>query len=431
MSTTPLTDSGLKKKVSDNEKARLNGEKATNNIPDGGGLTLKRLNSGKWVWQLRYRFGGKENTLSFGEYPFTTLAQARGGRDEAKTLIKAGIDPAAARDEQKAAVQLEAINSFKAVALLWWDNWRTGKGIDENHATATLRRLENDIFPAIGKQSITTIQLKQLSPILKAIEQRAPSLAEKSWVACGQIFRYACAHGIMDNNPLANIKRGDLLMGVQRVENQKRVTPNQIPRLLRAIDAYDGVLARLALQLMALVFVRHSELRGARWADFDFEANLWTIPAKLRDANGKSGYGMKRVKGEATPHIVPLSRQALVIIEQLRFINGGREHLFPSVKGEGKVMSDGTMNKALERMGYKDIHTVHGFRGMASTALHEMNYPHEHIELQLAHMERNKVAAAYNHAKYIPQRTAMMQDWADYLDAQRGIGKVIKMKAVN
>ena len=178
---------------------------------------------------------------------------------------------------------------------------------------------------------------------------------------------------------------------------------------------------------MALVFVRHSELRGARWADFDFKASLWTIPAKERNENGVSSYGMKRVKGNPTPHIVPLSRQALAILEQLHSINGGREHLFPSVKGEGKVMSDGTLNKALDALGYKDRHTVHGFRGMASTALHEMDFPHEHIEIQLAHLERNKVSAAYNHAKYIPQRTDMMQAWADYLDDQRGQGKVIKM----
>ena len=427
MSTIPLTDSGLKKRVADNDKSRLLGEKPTGNIPDGGGLVLKRLSSGKWVWQLRYRFAGKENVLSFGEYPITTLAQARNAREEAKALIKQGQNPAAKRDEQKAALQLEVENSFNNVAILWWQNWRNGKGIDEQHAKSTLRRLENDIFPSFGKQPIHTIQLKQITPVLKAIETRAPSLAEKAWVACGQVFRYACAHGIIDNNPMANVRRSDLLMGTSRVENQKRVETKGIPALLRAIDSYDGIQARLALQLMALVFVRHSELRGARWVDFDLETKLWTIPAKQRDVNGVSGYGMKRVKGEPTPHIVPLSRQALAIIEQIHSINGGREHLFPSVKGDGKVMSDGTMNKALDLLGYKDKHTVHGFRGMASTALHDMGYPHEHIELQLAHQERNKVSAAYNHAKYIPQRTKMMQDWADYLDVQREAGKVIKM----
>ncbi|MGL4767962.1 MAG: tyrosine-type recombinase/integrase [Formosimonas sp.] len=435
MPTIPLTDTGLKKKIADCEKNLILGEKATNRIPDGGGLGLKRLNSGNWVWHYRYRFEGKENVLSFGHYPATTLAEARAQRDEVKRLQKEGKDPAAYRDAQRAAVQeskaaalVEPEDSFRAVALLWHSNWSKGKGIDAAHATATLRRLENDVFPALGMQSVQSIELKHLTPVLKAIEQRAPSLAEKAWIACGQVFRYACAHGIMSNNPCANIRRGDLLMVAPQVENQKRVNPEEIPALMRAIDSYESVLVRLALQLMALVFVRHSELIGARWCDFDFEHNLWTIPIKSRDEHGNSGYGMKKVRGAQAPHVVPLSRQALAVLEQLRAINGGRVHLFPSVKGEGKVMSMGTMNKALELMGFKGRHTVHGFKGMASTALSEMGYPREHIELQLAHMERNKVVAAYNHAKYIKQRTEMMQRWADFLDEQRGKGKVIPMR---
>lgn len=431
MAASILTDTGLKKAIKDYETALVVGGKLEP-VNDGGGLSLVRQSSGSWIWFYRYYKpdgSGKRSRLSLGTYPTVTLGQAREALRQAKEILTGGTDPAAHRDEQKAAARLEAENSFKAVALQWWDNWRTGKEIDEHHAQSTIRRLENDVFPAIGKLTINSIHLRQLSPMLKAIEQRAPSLAEKSWVACGQVFRYACAHGIMENNPLANVKRGDLLNGTQRVENQKRVSPQEIPALLRAIDGYDGVLARLGLQLMALVFVRHSELRGARWSDFDFEKNLWTIPAKERNENGVSSYGMKRVKGNPTPHIVPLSRQALAILKQLHSINGGREHLFPSVKGDGKVMSDGTLNKALDALGYKDRHTVHGFRGMASTALHEMDFPHEHIEIQLAHLERNKVSAAYNHAKYIPQRTTMMQAWADYLDEQRGQGKIIKLHA--
>jgi integrase len=164
---------------------------------------------------------------------------------------------------------------------------------------------------------------------------------------------------------------------------------------------------------MALTFVRHGELRGAEWREFDLEARLWTIPAE-------------RMK-MPTPHIVPLTRQALEIIEQLHRINGHRKHLFLSTKGEDKVMSDGTLNKALNILGYKDRMTVHGFRGVASTELHEMDYKDKHIELQLAHMERNKVAGAYNYAKYLPQRKKMMQAWADRLDELRQSGQILKM----
>lgn len=417
MATAPLTDSGLRKIISEADKAHLSGESARTSIADGKGLALKRLPSGTWAWWFRYRFQGKPNVLSFGAYPFITLAHARGKRDDAKSLLDMGINPSIHRDEKRAAAKIEAANSFKAVAMAWYENWRIGKDIDEKHAVKTLQRLENDIFPAIGNHPIHSIPLRVLSPIFKSIEERAPSLAEKAWVACGQVFRYACAHGIIDRNPLADIKRGDLLHDRHIVENQKRVSPKELPALLRDIDRYDGVQARLGLQLMSLVFVRHAELCGAEWSELDFEARTWTIPANR----------MKKVRGGATPHIVPLSTQALAIIEQLRTINGGRKHLFPSTKGEGKVMSDNTMNKALHLLGYKDRQTVHGFRGLASTALHEMGFQHEHIELQLAHIERNKVSAAYNHATYLPQRTIMMQHWADFLDEQRGMGQIIKM----
>ena len=384
------------------------------NIPkslaDGKGLTLLRQDSGSWIWFYRYRINGRASKMSLGAYPLTTLAMARQAHKEAYLLVEQGIDPADNRKQTKEQSKIEATNTFKQVSKLWWDNWKIGKGIADKHAQSTWRRLENDVFPKLGNKSIHTITLKDIAPVLKTIEERAPVLADKAWVACGQVFRHACALGIIAANPLANIKRGDLLAGNHRVEHQRRISINEMPELLRAIDTYEGVLARLGLQLMALTFVRHGELRGARWSEFDFETKLWTIPAE-------------RMK-MPTPHIVPLSKQAIAIIEQLKLINGHRTHLFPSTKGEDKVMSDGTLNKALHIMGYKDRMTVHGFRGVASTELHEMGYPHEHIELQLAHMERNKVSAAYNHAKYVPQRKKMMQDWADCLERLRTLIKV-------
>lgn len=428
MATEKLNPAKLPKDINNIERALLGDSTAlplftdatgqvnvSTSLSDGKGLTLIRRESGSWIWYYRYRIHNKPSRLSLGEYPAVTLAQARQKHSEAYTLVKQGIDPAQARQESKAQAKTEAQNTFEQVARLWWDNWRIGKGITDKHATSTWRRLENDVLPKLGKRSINALTLREIAPVLKAIEERAPVLADKAWVACGQVFRHACALGIMENNPLANIRRGDLLAGKHQVVNQLRVSIKEMPDLLRAIDSYDGVVARLGLQLMALTFVRHGELRGAEWREFDLEGGLWTIPAE-------------RMK-MPTPHIVPLSRQALEIIEQLHRINGHRKHLFPSTKGEGKVMSDGTLNKALNILGYKNKMTVHGFRGVASTELHEMGYPHEHIELQLAHMERNKVAAAYNHAKYVPQRKKMMQAWADRLDELRGTGVVLKMRA--
>lgn len=417
MATAPLTDSGLKKIISDAHKNRLLGEKIINSIPDGGGLALMYQSSGSWIWFFRYRFNGKPNRLSFGAYPIVTLGVAREKRNNAKDLLQQGIDPSAHREEQKLVAIAESQNTFKAVASMWWENWRKGKDITDKHAKSTWQRLENDVLPKVGSKPIQRVTIQMLSPIIKAIESRAPSLADKAWVACGQIFRYACAMGIISINPLSNIKRGDLLANKSAVVNQKRVVQKEIPALLRAIDSYGSVQARLGLQLMALVFVRHSELRGARWDEIDFENKEWVIPASR----------MKKTSAP-TDHIIPLSKQALEILEQLKDINGGREHVFPSTHGDGKVMSDGTLNKALKVLGYADKQTVHGFRGIASTMLHEQGYPHEHIELQLAHMPRNKVSSSYNHAKYRPQRAKMMQDWADFLDEQRKVEVVIPLK---
>lgn len=427
MAIEKLNPSKLPKNISNVERALIGDSAAlslfvdTNgvaNIPqsfaDGRGLTLMRQSSGSWLWFYRYRILGRASKLSLGSYPLTTLAMARQSHREAYQLVEQGIDPSRHRAEHKSQAKLEAINTFKELASLWWENWRVGKGINERHALSTWRRLENDIFPKLGQKSIATIGLKDIAPVLKAIESRAPVLADKAWVACGQVFRHACALGVIEINPLANIKRGDLLSGKHKVENQRRVSIKEMPELLRSIDLYEGVIARLGLQLIALTFVRHGELRGARWDEIDFDTAQWTIPAR-------------RMK-MPTPHIVPLSSQSLEIIKILHQINGHRQHLFPSTKGDGKVMSDGTLNKALHLLGYKDRHTVHGFRGVASTELHEMGYPHEHIELQLAHMPRNKVSAAYNHAKYFPQRTKMMQDWANRLDELKSKGKIIPLQ---
>ncbi|MGL4767204.1 MAG: tyrosine-type recombinase/integrase [Formosimonas sp.] len=414
MATAPLTDSGLKKKIQDTEKQILKGEKTTANIADGGGLTLQRQPSGTWTWFYRYRFGAKASRLSLGAYPNVTLAQAREAHRQAKELLTQGIDPSQERKEAK-LIQAHAVeNNFKAAALAWWNHWRIGR--NEQYAKQTLRRLEANVLPLLGTRSMESITTPMLVLMVKDIAKRgAYDMAKRALETSGQIFRYAVQHGICTNNPAASLKPSDVIPK-RKVQNQTRIPLKDLPQLLRDIDAYDGhVLTRTAIQLIALTFVRTKELIEAQWSEIDFMANLWRIPAE-------------RMKMD-TPHIVPLSRQAMALLLELRKITGASPYLFPNQGGRGgnPCMSNNTVLFALYRMGYKSRMTGHGFRGVASTALNEQQYSKVHIELQLAHLAGNATERAYNHAQHMPERIKMMQAWADFLDEQRGGGKVIKM----
>jgi integrase len=230
-----------------------------------------------------------------------------------------------------------------------------------------------------------------------------------------QVFRYAIAHGLATRNPATDIKPGDVLASRQK-QNLARIESRELPGLLRHIEAYRGAsITRLAMKLMAMTFVRTTELIGARWEEFDLTSGRWDIPAE-------------RMKMKM-PHIVPLSAQAVNLLKTLHLITGHSALLFPGERDHEKSMSNNTILKALERMGYKGRMTGHGFRGVASTLLHEMGYDHAHIELQLAHQERDQVSAAYNHATYLKQRSKLMQDWSDYLDSCT-TGKVLQFNAL-
>ena len=366
---TTLTESKIKRHIKSVETAILTGQDLKTlglslSLADGKGLVLKRRGTGSWLWLYRFRINGKENNQSFGIYPEVSLDEAREKLKEARKAVEAGDSPVLVRKEKIRKKQEEATNTFRAVAQRWHQDWAAGKGINPDHALRTWTRIEKDVLPEIGHLPIHLITLRHLAPMLKKIEARASVMAEKMWIACGQIFRHACASGILDNNPLANIKKGDLLHLKQVEEHRAHLTLKDLPGLLRSIDLHESKIARLGLQLVALTFVRHGELRSAEWTDIDFENALWTIPAAK----------MKQVQGGATDHYVPLSRQALKVLEELKTINGRSKFLFPSTKGEGKVMSDGTLNKALRAMGYHGRQTVHGFRSIASTLLHEHGY---------------------------------------------------------
>jgi len=382
-------------------------------LSDGEGLALHIQPTGAKWWRFRYRFNGKPGLLSLGTYPDTGLKAARLERDRLKDLVKQGIDPSQNRQEEKLIAKIVSENSFEAVDRQWWKDWRSTR--TERHAEYVLRRLEADVFPVIGNKPVTDITTPLLLMTVKKIEARgALDIAKRALQTCGQIMRYAVAHGLAERNPAADVKPADALKSAKK-SNHARLSAKELPELLRQIDAYDGQpLTRLALQMMAHTFVRTSELIGAKWEEFDLEARQWRIPAermKMREE-----------------HIVPLTDQSLAILEDIRKLSGNRPLLFPSERGEGKSMSNNTLLYAIYRMGYHSRMTGHGFRGIASTILHEQGYPHDHIELQLAHAPRNAVSAAYNHARYLEQRASMMRDWSKYLDAVKAGAKVTPIR---
>ena len=378
-------------------------------LSDGGGLYLWITPAGGKLWRWKYRHECKEKLMSFGKYPDVPLSLARERHAEARKLLASGVDPMVQRKAEKSAAE----NSFQSVSLRWLEHWRHGKS--PRHADYVKRRMEADILPNLGARPIAEIEAPELVAMTKAIEKRgARDIAKRALETAGQVFRYAIAHGYTKRNPASEIRPSDILQSTRKV-NYVRIDAKELPSLLRSIEVYRGThVTRLALKLMAFTFVRTSELIGARWAEFDIEAARWNIPAE-------------RMKMR-TPHIVPLAKQALDVLDTLRTLTGESEWLFPGDRNAKKSMSNNTILKALERMGYKGRMTGHGFRGLASTVLHEQGYAHEHIELQLAHAPRNAVSAAYNHARYLEPRARMMQDWADFLEQTQRGGKVLPFR---
>ena len=387
------------------------GEKAYR-LPDGKGLFLFVTPTGGRLWRWKYRHGGMQKLMTLGKYPDVPLALARDRHAEARRLLATGVDPMEQRKAEKAALKSTAEDSFGSIASLWFDHWREGKSLQ--HVDATRRRMEANILPLLGARPVTEIEAPELVVMVRAIEARgAADLAKRAMENAGQIFRYAIAHGFTRRNPAAEIKPSDILRPTRKT-NLARIDVKELPGLLRAIEVYQGThITRLAMKLLALSFVRTSELIGARWEEIDQEARRWNIPAE-------------RMKMR-TPHIVHLATQTIELLELLRPLTGGGQLLFPGDRDPEKSMSNNTILLALKRMGYKGRMTGHGFRGLASTILHEQGYAHEHIELQLAHAPRNAVSAAYNHALYLKPRAKMMQDWADFLERTQRGGKLLQM----
>jgi integrase len=378
-------------------------------LTDGNGLYLLVNPTGSKLWRWKYRAAGKEKLMALGQYPDVSLLQARAARDAARKQLAADVDPMEQRKAESQARAKAAANSFEAVARLWWNSWKPARS--EQHAAQVMRRFEADVFPRIGARPVSAIEAPELVAMMKAIAARdVLDLAKRALQTSSQVFRYAIAHGLATRNPAADIRPSDVLPS-RKKKNLARIESKELPDLLRQIDAYQGTpTTRLAMKLMALTFTRTTELIAAKWSEFDLEAAEWRVPAV-------------RMKMK-TPHLVPLSEQAVNVLKTLKLITGTRELLFPGERDHEKPMSNNTILKALERMGYKGRMTGHGFRGVASTMLHELGFDHQHIELQLAHQQRDEVSAAYNHALYLEPRAAMMQAWADYLDSCQ-TGKII------
>ncbi len=401
----PLTDTQIKAAQPKDKVYQLS---------DGDGLALKVETTGRKLWRFRYTYNGKEAMISMGGYPEVSLAQARERRLEARKLLAQGVSPSEHRKTVKRDKTQAAANNFEAVSKLWLEQWKIGKS--PRHVGYTERRLAADVYPKIGHRAISDLQSLELVQIVKSVSARgARDLALRIHQTLNMIFRYAVAHGLAQRNPAADVKPSDILPS-HKHKNYARVGVGELPQLMRDIENSTSTpQTRLTLRLMALTFVRTSELIEARWDEFDLEAGQWRIPAQ-------------RMKMK-TPHIVPLSKQAIEALQALHAITGHTDLLFPGRNDATKPISNNTILKALEIIGYKGKMTGHGFRGIASTALHEQGYNHEWIELQLAHSARDEVSAAYNHALYLEPRARMMQDWADYLDAIKAGGNVVNIRA--
>jgi integrase len=397
----------------DTEIKRAKAAEKAYSMGDGGGLYLWVKPTGGKLWRWSYRFEGKEKLMSLGKYPDVSLAQARERHTEARKLLATGVDPMALRKAEKTAEKVAVENSFQSVTAQWLEHWQEGKS--PRHVDSVRRRMAADILPCLGARSIAKIEAPELVAMANAIQDRgARDIAKRALETVGQVFRYGIAHGYAKRNPATEIRPSDILKSIPKT-NYARIDAKELPTLLRRIEVYQGKqVTRLAMKLMATTFVRTTELIEAKWAEFDLENARWDIPAE-------------RMKMR-TPHIVPLATQALEVLEMLRDLAGDSEWLFPGDFDTAQPMSNNTILAALKRMGYKGRMTGHGFRGLASTILHEQGYAHDHIELQLAHAPRNAVSAAYNHALYLEPRARMMQDWADFLErAQRG-GKVLPFR---
>jgi len=370
---------------------------------DERGLYLIVNPSERHYWRFKYRFDGKEKTLALGVYPDVRLSSARKKRDAARRLIaEENIDPSAKRRAERYATA----DTFKAIAEEWFAKGCPGRGSKGKPGAGTIStaraRLDKYVYPWIGNKPMKKVELDDMRLILDRVSRKGiHETANRVRSLCDRIFRFAIATGRSERNYAADL--ADAVAVAEKGHYAAITDPKEFGALLKAIDGYSGQPATMyALKLAPLVFVRVGNLRWAEWSEFDLKEKVWSIPGEKMKAG--------------LPHLVPLSRQSLTIIEDLRPHTGNGRLLFPGLRSKERPISENTLNAALRRLDFgKDEMTAHGFRTSASTMLREKNYKHEWVEMQLAH-KLGGVAGIYNRAEYLDQRTSMMQDWADYLD---------------
>jgi integrase len=372
---------------------------------DGGGLYLELTKAGGRYWRLKYRHEGKENRLALGVYPAVGLKDAREKAEAARKVIQSGADPAALRDARRAEQAHEAANTLQAVAAAWLahqsDRW------NPDTKARIWQTLKADVFPELGHRPMADIKPVEIMREVQKIESRgAGDQAGRVLQRVKAVYRWAVIHGHLAVNPMLDLVPGEILKP-RDVNHRLALSDRDLPDFLRKLDTYQGDKTTVhALRLLILTATRPGEVRGARWAEFHLEESLWIIPAERMKMN--------------IEHRVPLSRQALAVLEAVRPISGGGELVFPSPSYRSKPLSENTFNSAMARMGYKNIATAHGFRSLFSTVTNEHDRSlGDVVERALAHKDRNKVRAAYLRSTFLADRVDLMQWWADYLDARQ------------
>lgn len=369
-------------------------------LNDGNGLSLLIEPNGSKGWRLRYRFSGKAKLMSLGTYPNVALADARTARDEAKKLIAGGIDPAEVRKAKKREIESRFGNTFEGIAREWYekrfDRW------SPSYAEEMIETFEKDVFPYIGSRPIAEIKPMELLAVLSVLNDRgATEKLRKVRQRCGEVFRYAVITGRAEYNPAPDLVSA---FAPHKKEHYAFLKTDELPEFFRILNTYTGsLIVKLAMRLLILTGVRPGELRQAEWCEIDFDNRVWEVP--------KERMKMRR------PHCVPLSEQALTILEQLKPMTGHYQYIFPGRIHHSKPMSEMAMNVLIRRIGYAGRVTGHGFRHTMSTILHEQGYNTAWIETQLAHVDKNSIRGTYNHAQYLDGRREMLQWYADYMDA--------------
>jgi integrase len=369
---------------------------------DDGGLYLHVYPNGSKYWRLRYRYLGKENTISAGTFPEVSLADARNKRQEVKTLLRQGKDPSSEKKEQIRTAKYSASNQFSSVAIEWFelnkDKWTP------KYASKVKNRLETYVMPVIGYKPINEVSgLEILDDIIRKLERKGHTeTAHKLLQNCAAIFRLAFLTRRVPFNPLSDI-RG--VLKPHKTTSFPTIRIHQLKDFMQQIDeCQTSTLNKLAIKMLVLTFVRQGELRTAKWEHFDLDKKLWYIPAELM-----------KMRQE---HIVPLAHQTIELLKGIKSLSGNSEYLFPTKnKIKHPYMNENVINDVIKKTEYSGKIVAHGFRSLASTTLNELGIAPDIIEKQLAHSERNQVRAAYNRAQYLPQRIEMMQQWADYIDS--------------